>query len=716
MERIFKFVLVVLLLSSLGVNGQDELNVLKDKWVYYTDLENSLYKVLADRSFTLLEQRANRVAEIKDPVAFSSYQQQLKLTLNEVMGTFPEKTPLKPLVTRKVVMDFYTMEHVVFQSQPGFYVTSTLYLSKKLKAKTPAILFCSGHNVSGYRSEKYQNLILNFVKKGFIVYAFDPIGQGERLQYYNPADNSSTVGSPTRQHSYPGLQALISGSSIANYMVWDGIRAVDYLLSRKEVDARRIGIYGRSGGGTQSALISLFDDRISTVVSENYITNYKHLLLNAGPQDAEQNLTASLKNQLDHPDLLLARAPKPTMLVFTSRDMFNIHGAMQTFNEVKSYYGLINKSENFVFTVDDTTHATTAKNRIAIYKFLQKNLKISGDTLDRQFKLPALKDLTVSPTGQVGSSFHSETIFSLNKKDATRKSELMYDNWASADLKLMADSIKKMVGLEVPTAVNEPVFTGAYSLPKYKIEKYFLESANGHVMPYLIHRPKVHTERAVLYLNPKGKVQKEEIERLVDDGNLVLSADLLGYGELGPGRFKGDSYMDGISLNTWFLSMLNGKSILAYHAEDIVALANILTNDESVKRVSAWAKSEYGPALLHAAAFTKQIENVVLEKTLISYESIALNEKYNVNHAFGCIPNALNFYDLPLLYNYLTDRKVLIVNPVNEHGELASVAGAKPFDYINSRFTSGNGGSINISTNAGGVLDTVIKFLANPGM
>ena len=118
---------------------------------------------------------------------------------------------------------------------------------------------------------------MNLVRKNFLVFAFDPVGQGERLEYYNPETKKSIVGGPTTEHSYPGTQAFITGSSQARYMIWDGIRAVDYLLSRKEVDPERIGITGRSGGGTQSAYIAAMDERIYAAAPECYITNFTRL-------------------------------------------------------------------------------------------------------------------------------------------------------------------------------------------------------------------------------------------------------------------------------------------------------------------------------------------------------------------------------------------------------------------------------------------------------
>ena len=198
-------------------------------------------------------------------------------------------------------------------------------------------MFCSGHDAKAFRSTTYQTIILNLVRKGFIVLAFDPVGQGERLQYL-AEDGASNIGGPTHEHSYPGAQYALAGTSIANTMIWDGIRSVDYLLTRPEVDPHRIGITGRSGGGTQAAYIAAMDPRILAAAPENYITNFKRLLEMIGPQDAEQNFFQGLAHGIDHADLLAVRAPKPTLLITTTRDFFSIQGARETYAELQSLY------------------------------------------------------------------------------------------------------------------------------------------------------------------------------------------------------------------------------------------------------------------------------------------------------------------------------------------------------------------------------------------
>ncbi|MCX6329879.1 MAG: acetylxylan esterase, partial [Bacteroidia bacterium] len=331
-----KLSLLLSLLLSLNVNAQNDLVVLKDKWLQYTDAANSLYHHLSNQAYKLLDQREERMAELQTISGWKKRQEFIRKTLLDIVGPFPEKTPLNPKIVRTIDKGTYKVEHIIYESLPGFYVTSSLYIPESLKKnkKAPAIIYCSGHSVEGYRSPVYQHVILNLVKKGFIVFAFDPVGQGERLEYYDPNTGKSVIGGPTSEHSYPGAQAFLTGSSQARYMIWDGIRAVDYLLTRKEVDPSRIGITGRSGGGTQSAYIAAFDGRIYATAPENYLTNYTRLLQTIGPQDAEQNLFNIISRGLDHPDFLIVRAPKPAMMITTTGDMFSIQGAKETESEV----------------------------------------------------------------------------------------------------------------------------------------------------------------------------------------------------------------------------------------------------------------------------------------------------------------------------------------------------------------------------------------------
>ena len=483
----FKIIFIAsmtLLLSNSGLKAQKEFDVIRD-WIGFSDAPNSLYHHLAKQAFDILDKRTDKIAGLHSLADWKRRQDWLKETLMDIIGPFPEKTPLNGKVLRIIKKDFYKVEHIVYEAQPGFFVTSSMFIpvSLKKRGRSPVVIYCSGHDSVGYRNTVYQHVILNLVKKGFIVFAFDPVGQGERLEYYDPKTGKSLIGGPTAEHSYPGTQAFITGSSMARYMIWDGIRAVDYLLTRPEVDSERIGITGRSGGGTQSAYIAAMDERIIAAAPECYITSFTRLLQSIGPQDAEQNLFNGIKRGIDHADLLSIRAPKPILMITTTRDIFSIQGARETAKEVSIIYKTYGKESNFGMVEDDALHASTKKNREAMYTFFQKHLKNPGDPGDHEVVILSPEEIQVTPTGQVSTSPGGETVFSLNRKEAEKRFIELQNSRSDLTnhLPKIINAAKKLSGYQEPLVTGEPVFAGRIQADGYVIEKYFVKGEGDYV-------------------------------------------------------------------------------------------------------------------------------------------------------------------------------------------------------------------------------------------
>jgi hypothetical protein len=678
----FKITLLLLLnilLLTTRVSAQNELNVVSDKWLEYTDASNALYKHLSGQAYTLLKQRADLVAGIKNPGQWQQRQQEIKILI-EIVGPFPEKSPLNAKTVKTIKKEDYTVEHIIFESQPGFYVTSSLYLPAGIVKgnKLPVIIYCSGHTEAGYRSPVYQNVILNLVKKGFAVYAFDPVGQGERLEYFDPGTGKSIVGGPTMEHSYPGAQAFINGSSQAKYMIWDGIRAVDFLLTRKEIDPARIGITGRSGGGTQSSQIAAFDDRIYAAAPENYITNYTRLLQSIGPQDAEQNLHNMIGRGLDHADLLIVRAPKPTMMITTTDDMFSIQGAMETEKEVLEIFRAYGKEDNFSRVEDNAPHASTLKNRESMYAFFQKHLNNPGNPDDEKTEPLSAEELQVTKTGQISTSLKGETVFSLNKKEA-QNHEAGLKQLREDPSGFTPESVSmaiKLSGYVEPSSVEEPVFTGRIVRDTYTIDKFFVKGEGDYIIPYLLFKPQKPDGRAILYLDPSGKsgeAVQSEIVKFLTEGITVLAPDLIGTGEMGPGKFQGDAYFNGVSHNLWYAALLTGRSIAGIQAGDVVRLVKLLKK-QNFDNIIGLARKEMSPVLLHAAAFSAEISAVILIEPYSSYFSLVSSRFYNPHFILSAVPGAIGNYDLPDLAASLAPRKLFIAGTTDGNAKINDTA------------------------------------------
>ena len=676
-------VLVILTVFMVQINAQDDkMNVITGQWLEYSNARNSLYDHITKQAYDQLEKRAVKTSEIQSPSGWEERQEFIRKTLADCLGPFPEKTPLNAKITRTIQKDSYSVEHIVFESIPGFYVTSSLYVPAGIKRneKLPAIIYCSGHSADGYRSDVYQHVILNLVKKRFIVLAFDPVGQGERIEYFDRDKGKSIVGGPTSEHSYPGAQAFIAGSSQARYMIWDGIRSVDYLLSRKDVDPSRIGITGRSGGGTQSAYIAAYDDRIYAAAPENYITNYKRLLQTIGPQDAEQNIFNIISKGLDHPDFLIVSAPKPALMITTTGDMFSIQGAMETEKEVSLVYKAFGKPENFSRCEDEAPHASTTKNREAMYNFFMKHLRNPGNNLDEEVKLLSKEELMVTKTGQVSTSLGGETVFSLNLKEANQLVN-KHENGGNQNSKIV-NAARELSGYRDPAENDDPVFTGRIMRKDYSIDKYFVKGEGEYIIPYLLFKPVKSAGKVMIYLNPSGKSveAKEggEIESFIKQGITVLAPDLIGTGEMGPGDLRGDAYFKGASHNLWYASMLIGRSITGIQSADVVKLARLIKRDQKVTELTGFGRESMATVLLHAAVFSDEFNIIILAEPYSSFMAIARERFYNPLLILSTVPGAISKYDLPLLASANAPRKLFI------SGTTDGSSGYANYNQINS--------------------------------
>ncbi|MGW8181531.1 MAG: alpha/beta hydrolase family protein, partial [bacterium] len=416
-------------------------------------------------------------------------------------------------------------------------------------------------------------MIYNLVRKGFVVLAIDPLGQGERIQYWDPEKSGSMMGSsPTREHSHFGNQMFLSGVSPGRYFAWDGIRGVDYLLTRKEVDPARIGIFGCSGGGTQTTYIAAFDERIKAAAPGCYITGFRRLMESIGPQDAEQNFYRGVSSGLTHADLLELRAPKPLLIASTSRDFFSIQGALESFEEVQRAYEAFGHGGNARQAIDDAGHGFHG-NADDVYAFFQETLDLPGDSGEESFDGFEADSLQITKTGQVSTSLGGETAFGINQK-YTRN--LLYQIAGSRrdipnHLSGVKERAKEISGFVYPQPGDRPVFRGRYQRKGYSVEMYALSGEGKYVVPLLLFVP--HGEGpypSLIYLHPQGKLVDAgvggKIEGLVNRGYLVAAPDLLGIGETAPETPYAVRYA----------AVLIGRSLVGIQAGDIVRVVRFL--------------------------------------------------------------------------------------------------------------------------------------------
>src|SRR6266852_3937574 len=328
---------------------------------------------------------------IHDQPELLKTQEELRQKLLQMIGGLPAvKTDLRPRVTGKIQMDGFSVEKLIFQSLPGVYVTALVYVPDDHSKKHPAVLVPAGHAADG--KYHYQALSQRLAGRGYVVISWDPVGQGERSQFWDPKAQKSRYNLICAEHAVMGNLAYLAGASLARWEVWDGIRAVDYLLTRPEVDGERISITGTSGGGTQTALIAALDRRIKIIVPSCYITALPMRMSNrifADPDsDPEQDLVGMISNGVDHSGLLLLMYPRSVMVAAAVLDFFPIEGTRKTFREVRKLYTRFGHGDRIALVEGYHTHQYSIENQQAALDFLDH-----FNQMPRREGLPPVKEL-----------------------------------------------------------------------------------------------------------------------------------------------------------------------------------------------------------------------------------------------------------------------------------------------------------------------------------
>ncbi len=642
-------------------------------WIDWNDGGWMLIDHLNRLATESIDQREESVASLRTSDDWRLWQQKVRRYFDTHMGPWPEKTPLNVRVTGTIERETYLVEKIVFESTASLHVTGAVFLPANRPQTSPAILKLIGHSDIAFRKPSYQNVILNLVHKGFIVLAIDPIGQGERLQYYDSESNQSLVGRAIDEHTHAGVQCFLVGRPIAHYFVWDAIRAIDYLASREDVDADRIGVTGLSGGGVQSSYVGAIDPRVAAVAPMGFVSNYRRLLESIGVQCGEQVFYRSLVHGIDHADLLTARAPKPTLHVTTTRDFFSIQGARETEREVRRAYRAFNAADAYDRIEDDHEHGFTVKNNEGVYAFFQRTLGVDGDPTEHEYEYLTERELQVTETGQVSTSYESETVFSINRREARSLLNKLEQSRRSADhLSRVVEKARLLSGfLEPGTEAPNAVFRGRYPREGYVIEKWGLSGEGETILPVLLFLPDDEGPHpAIIYADADGKASDaqpgQRLDRLAREGHVIAAVDLLGFGET---RNLRERYWHGPT-QAFFTSQLFGRSVVSINAGDILRVHRFLQTLPRVNpnSIGAYAKGATGPAAIHAVAFAEDLSWLVLEDSILDYSSVVLNPLFDVD-TNSLVAGFLKVADLPDLIASIAPRKVVVITPRDHLGQ-----------------------------------------------
>ena len=614
-----------------------------------------------------------RRASLSNRADAEAYVRDVRRRIKECFGPWPEKTPLNPRTTGTVERDAYRIEKVIFESRPGFLVTANLYVPRGRTFPLPGVVGTCGHSDNGKAAEPYQSFAQGLARLGYVTLIFDPIGQGERMQYVDE-NLKPRRGTGTSEHLYAGNQQFLTGEFFGSWRAWDGIRALDYLLTRPEVDATRIGVTGNSGGGTMTTWLCGVDQRWSMAAPGCFVTTFRRNLENELPADTEQCPPRALALGLDHSDFIAALAPKPVILLGKERDYFDARGLEEAFARLRRLYHLLGHEENIALFIGPTEHGYSQENREAMYRWFNRATRISDLTSEPPLTIEKDETLWCTPRGQV-ADLGSRPLFSFTRESSRRLKE--------ARVRIGGEALKESVSvaLKLPARTGVPEYrilrpSQSRGYPKKYSATYAVETEPGiYAIVYrltdepLMSRPPRGLKRAMLYVSHQSADMELREEPLIaellrtEPESAAFACDVRGIGESRPDTCGTDSFRSPYGSDYFYAvhSLMLDYPYVGQKTYDVLRVLDWL-KAQGHTEIHLAGKGRGALPVTFAALLVEWVVQVTLKNALTSYSEVAESEEYHWPLS-ALLPGVLKRFDLPDCYHSLERKGLRQIEP-----------------------------------------------------
>lgn len=605
---------------------------------------------LRERVHAALDSR-HRALEVAltSPDAFRQYQERrtmfLRKALRGPLGMDEARSGVPQCVaTGRIVGDGFTIEKLLIESRPRFHLTANLYRPRGA-GPFPAILHPVGHSENGKAAGAYQRVNQLLAAHGFIVLCYDPIGQGERKQLLD--SSGAPLYRASSEHQQLGAGPILLGSDLGAAMAWDGVRALDYLCSREDVDSTRIGSTGNSGGGNMTSYLMGLDSRIVAAAPGCFMTTHRRKNESPGPGDAEQNIHAQIAKGFDHADFILVRAPRPTLILSATNDFVPIEGSWEAFRQAKRAYSLLGFPERVQLTEAASKHGFSRRLRESATVFFCRWLQRRAVTVDEsnrgEARIYSDRELQVTPDGQVLQLKGERSLLELLDEEAS----LLQSHWRPLSHEVVRNTaqirpLEALPGCRVsyPRGKEE-----AASRPTPVV----LHPERRISLPGLMWRGR--PDRRPILVAPSAGMNAAvaEAKRFHKLGHAVLIVEVRDTGETRTRnwRFFGADY---------YIAHMLDHSWLGRQAEDLTVAGEWLRQQSEGKSVTLVSDGAIAAAALHAAYLAPDLfHDARLTGGLRSWHSLLASSNSH-QHLHQCVHGALAHYDLPQLRASLGSR------------------------------------------------------------
>jgi dienelactone hydrolase len=648
--------------------------------VEYPEYARCLPDFLTELARDAYLRRTDAVARLTTPAAIQARQRWVRETLWQLVGGMPERTPLNQRTTGAFEREAYRVEKLVYESRPGLYVPANLYIPKSGAPPYPGVLFQMGHTLNGKAGDTYQKCCQGLARLGYVVLAFDPMGQGERTYYPKPDGVTTRLRSADEEHSLPGRQMLLVGDTATRLQVWDAVRSLDVLAAHPLVDPKRLASTGQSGGATLTMLLAAVDDRLAAAaVSSGNTENFACADFDppGSVDDAEQDLVGSGPVAFDRWDLLYPLAPKPLLIIASAHDFFGTYSprylsnGREEFARLQKVYAALGNSEQVRWVETPTPHGLGYGLRCHIYAWFERWLKGRNvEALDEPPVKPERDEtLWAGRTGNVVRDFGSKRPVILARERAAQFHPSVLSRAEIATL-LRVDpnhAPTSRIAGRVRSEACDIVAIEVHPAPRVSAPAWVFAPRNADP-----------SKPVLLVVEPRGRNARwregDLYHQLAATGMVVCAADVRGIGDLVPEVGRGAQHYEiphaREEAYAW-ASLILGAPLLGQRVADLLCFVNAFSElpETRGRHVVLAALGEMAAPAMFAAALHDRIERAYFSGALASYRSILDVDAYKQPFA-NFLPGILERTDLPQVAAAASPRRIVIAGAVDGAGAL----------------------------------------------
>lgn len=375
------------------------------------------------------------LSDIQSADDWKQHAPEYRAQLGEMLGLapLPPRTGLKATVKKRFEHDTFTVENLHFQSRPGLYVTANLYVPKNLTKPAPTILYVCGHgpvisnNVSYGTKAGAQQYGVWFARNGYVCLIIDTLESGEILGEHHGTYRQNMWWWNSRGYTPGGVEC------------WNGMRALDYLSTRPEVDTNRFGITGRSGGGAYSWYVTAMDDRIKAAAPTAGITDLENHVVDGAVEGHCDCMFFVNTYRWDYPQLAALAAPRPLLICNTDDDnIFPLDGVVRLRDKVRRVYDLLGAGEKCGLVITPGPHKDTQELQVPVMRWFNRHLKGEETLIEnaavKLFSPQQLKVFDTLPGDAVNARIHETFVEAAGAEVPKTKEEwnLKRDAWLEA--------------------------------------------------------------------------------------------------------------------------------------------------------------------------------------------------------------------------------------------------------------------------------------------